>query len=332
MLIAFIGVLLLAAVLVDVFWTALVLAGAGPLSSATARILWSVARAVPLTHRTRSLFGPAILLGLVFVWTALLWVGWFCVFSASPGSVVHASSRIEATAWETFYFAGYTVFTLGNGDFAPNGMPWNVLTAAASGTGLVVITLAITYLIGVLSAVVEKRALAASFADLGGSPHAIVRNGWTGSDFAPLENCFPQIASAMSLYVQRHLAYPILHYFHGEDLRVSMPVRLAALHEALLILAEGVHPESRMHPLYTAPLLRSIRSFAEVASSEFVKGRAEAPEPPRLSDVAASGMPVVDAETFSRAVAHEDRTRQILRAVVEHDARRWENVWQVPQQ
>ena len=194
-MIGFIGASLLVILLIDVCWTAVGLMGGGPVSALIARSAWKAARALPLSHRARAFVGAAILMLLVAVWSSLLWVAWFCIFAAGEGAVVEAKSGRAATLSETFYFAGYTVFTLGNGDFAPRAYPWTVLTAVAAGTGLIVITLAITYLIAVLAAVVEKRTLAASLADLGGTPDAIVRGGWTGNDFQPLQQYLPQLAT-----------------------------------------------------------------------------------------------------------------------------------------
>jgi hypothetical protein len=202
-----------------------------------------------------------------------------------------------------------------------------VLTSVASASGLVVITLAITYLIGVLSAVVEQRALASSLAGPGGTPDAIVRGGWTGSDFAPLRAYLVQTAAALDLHVERHLAYPILHYFHGEELRVAMPVRLAALHEAVVLLAEGVAPESRLHPLYTDPLRSAIDNFAAVTRAEYVSPATQPPDVADLALIRSAGIPVVSQEQFAAAVAREADTRRLLLAVVEHDTWIWADVW-----
>lgn len=330
MLIGIFGAALLSLVVVDVFWTSLLMAGAGPLSSVIASGMWRAARALPLSHRARNVVGPLILFGLVLVWAALLWLGWFCIFASSGDAVRSTSTKAPATLAETFYFAGYTVFTLGNGEFAPNGLPWNVLTAVAAGSGLVVITLAITYLIGVLSAVAEKRALAATLAGLGATPDAIVCGSWTGSDFTPLQTYFVQISSALDLYVERHLAYPILHYFHGEERRVAMPVRLAALNEAVLLLADGVQPESRLHPLYTEPLRRSLRSLAAVAGDDFVPVPPQAPAILDLHVIASAGIPVVSQEQFERSVSQEAETRRVLLGLVEHDTWEWGDVWADP--
>ena len=52
--------------------------------------------------------------------------------------------------------AGFTAFTLGVGDYIPNGQPWEVLTAIAVVSGLGLTTLAIIYLVPVVSAVTAR--------------------------------------------------------------------------------------------------------------------------------------------------------------------------------
>lgn len=325
----FAGGILLLIVLVDVCWTALGLMGGGPLSALLARSAWSVAKVLPFGQRARAIAGPLILLLLVLTWSGLLWLGWFLIFYGGR-SVMNASSGVEASSSETLYFAGYVIFTLGNGDYAPTGFPWTVLTAVASGTGLIVITLAITYLIAVIAAVVEKRALATFLADLGATPTQLVTDAWTGIGFEPLEQYLPQLASAVGVYSQHHLAYPVLHYFHGEDLRVSVPVRLAAFHEALLILAGGVAPASRLHLLYVEPLRRTIRSFAAVARTEFVGTLTEEPPLPDLRPLIARQIPTVSQTAFNEAARSEAETRQVLRALIEHDSRSWDDIFIFP--
>ena len=63
---------------------------------------------------------------------------------------------------------------LGNGDYAPTGA-WRVVTMVASASGLMIVTLSITYLVPLLSAVVEKRALAGRISILGSTVPEMVR-------------------------------------------------------------------------------------------------------------------------------------------------------------
>ncbi|XVH33461.1 ion channel (plasmid) [Haloferacaceae archaeon DSL9] len=45
------------------------------------------------------------------------------------------------------YFTGYTIFTLGNGDFYPTAANWQVTTVLTSASGLLLITLIVTYVL-----------------------------------------------------------------------------------------------------------------------------------------------------------------------------------------
>ena len=103
----------------------------------------------------------AALLAAVLMWTLLLWAGWALVFLASEGAVIGASSGAPADAWARVYFVGYTLVTLGLGAYPPAGPAAQLATTAASLSGLVVLTLAISYILPVLQAAVHRRATAA---------------------------------------------------------------------------------------------------------------------------------------------------------------------------
>lgn len=93
--------------------------------------------------------GPLILAITVMLWLVLLWTT--LVFAASPTAVVSSETGELAGWWERVSFAGFTVFTLGIGDYVPTAPTWRVLTVIASTSGLVMATAAITYLIPVVT-------------------------------------------------------------------------------------------------------------------------------------------------------------------------------------
>lgn len=80
-------------------------------------------------------------------WLLLLWAGWTLVFSASPEAVLQDPEGVPADGWARAYFAGFSVFTLGVGDYVPNGPVWQLLTVVAVVSGLALTTMAITYLV-----------------------------------------------------------------------------------------------------------------------------------------------------------------------------------------
>lgn len=55
-------------------------------------------------------------------------------------AVRDAANGEPAGLVDRLYFTGYTVFTLGNGDFKPGSGIWQIATGAAAGTGLFLVT------------------------------------------------------------------------------------------------------------------------------------------------------------------------------------------------
>ena len=164
------GIAVIGGVFLDALWTTVAAAGGGPLTTRLARGLWSGALRAHRrsgSHGLLAAMGTVILMSAIVSWITLLWAGYLLVFSAGDAAVVHASTGAPAGFWERVYFTGYTLSTLGMGDFVPQGSAWRVVTALASLSSLFLVTLSITYLVPVLSAVAAKRQIAALIADIG---------------------------------------------------------------------------------------------------------------------------------------------------------------------
>lgn len=252
------GSLLIAMVIVDLLWTTLwVEGGAGPVTRSLGETLWRFLRALSGgSHRVLSTAGPIVLVLTLLFWIAMLWAGWTLVFSAAPGAVVSSSSQVPGDFVSRFYFVGYSIFTLGNGDFKPNGETWQILTGIAAGTGLLLITLAITYLLSVVSAVVSARAFAVQVHGLGASADEAVAASWNGKDLSALDWYLQNANSALVSLSQQYLAYPVLRYFHGSD--PSSSDALAFLRLEQLVLLAGVVGPAESRPAST--LLQGTRS------------------------------------------------------------------------
>lgn len=209
------GTAVLVLTLVDVVWTTMAAgSGAGPLTGRLSR--WAWRRALAIHHRfpaagVLSPAGVGISLGMLLVWIALVLGGWLLIFSASDGAVRAATTGEPADLVSTAYFVGYTVFTLGLGDFVPGAGWWQLATVLATGSGLVLVTLSITYLVPVVSAVVQRRQLAGQIASLGGSGTEIVVRGWDGATFGTLTQQLSTLLPSLHLLRLQHLTYPVLH-------------------------------------------------------------------------------------------------------------------------
>jgi hypothetical protein len=323
------GSLLILAVAVDLLWTTLGTHGGGPLTGHGMHVVW---RGIVALHRRRpahrllSFAGSVMLALTVIVWMGLLWLGCLAIFSAKRDAVVRARDRTAVTAEERVYFTGATLFTLGNSEYEPNGPWWRAFTVVTAAIGLGTATLAITYLLQVLSSVVLKRTLGALVSDTGGSPAAIIGRAWTGENFDGLELFMSQLTTMLHTVTEQHLAYPVLHYFHSEQLRTAAAVRIPSLYELTLILAEGVARPVRPTPMTLEPVRDAIAGFAEVIEEEFVRAAATAPPPPPLAPIRDFGVPTVAEAEFAAAVRETDEVRRLLRGLVESDGWSWEDV------
>ncbi len=311
------GVLVLAFTIVDLVWSTLSVGGGGPLSRRLGRALWRLTGRATYT-------GPLILLATAVVWVGLLWAGWTLVFMGAPEAVVAAATGTPAGFWERVYFGGYTVVTLGLGDFVPATPAWQLLTVLAAASGLVLITLAVTYYTAVLGAVVQKQQLAALIHALGDSPSAIVAGAWDSEGFPGLDSVLPSLASLLTLHARRHYAYPVIHFFRPRDPEEAVAVQAARLGEALLILWRVVEAENRPPPVSLRLAHRSLGILLDTLHPHFVEAAQEVPPSPDLSPLRVAGVPLDAEAPFEKKEIREER--RLLLGYVRESRFRWSDV------
>lgn len=322
-LLATIGGGLVVLTLFDVAWTTTSAgSGAGPMTRRLGDGLWMVALGL---HRKRASQAPLSVAGVVVVftvlgaWVALVTAGWVLVFSSDEGAVREAVTGVPGDLVARIYFTGYTVFTLGIGDFRPGDGVWQIATVLAAGTGLVLVTLSITYLVPVVSAVAQRRQLAGYIWSLGSSPQEILLRSWTGTGFGPLPQHLMSITPLVHGARHRHLTYPVLHYFHTADRDSAPPPNIANLSQALHLLRHGVAPDARPSDGAIAPLDAAIGSLLSAVGAADVP-TAPSPLPlPALDPLRDAGIPVVDGATYEATGPISERRRALLAALLVDD-------------
>ncbi|WP_126172407.1 ion channel [Altericroceibacterium xinjiangense] len=323
------GIALLVLVAVDALWTALwVDGGAGPLSSRMSTWLWHSLLGLVGSrhHRGLSLFGPFFLVFGLLTWIGLLWAGWVFVFAGEPSSLQHSSDKSSADWAGRIYFVGYMMFTAGNGDYKPQGDVWQLVSAATNASGMILVTLALTYLISVLSAVVAKRALASDIAGLGSSSQDLLLTGWNGKDFRSLDFSLSALGSSLSALSQQYESYPILQYYHAARAAKSPIVAVAKLDEALSILHHGVPEDIRPNPALLHAARSSVESFLETMPGAFIDKAPHAPSAPDLSKLRDAGVPTVSEQHFASALEEASDRRRMLLGGVRDDGWEWKDV------
>lgn len=320
-----VGSLLLAVVFFDAIATTLSTgAAAGPVTARIGAGWWRLARRLARTPSSPLVVasGPIVILLTVGVWLAMLWGGWALIFAADPDAVVSSSTQQPASGWSRVYYSAFTVFTLGVGDYIPNGQPWEVLTGLGVVSGLGLTTLAITYLVPVVSAVVARRVQASAIAGMGSSPQEIVTSAYRDKSFGYLDHRLQTLSDQLLQTAERHLSYPVLHYFHSADRHVDLRVQLYALDEAVSLLQHAVDPDVAPHPAVLEGVRHAVRQVIHRATDEPADG--DPPPPPDLTPLRDAGIPVTDDDTFTSRLADISRHRRRLLSFAR------ESLWPVP--
>lgn len=127
------GIFLLLIVMHDFFFTTLSGSGAGFLSENFSILSDKVIQFFTRLFGRRTYDYQGLLVNLVILgaWLFFIWVGLYLIFSWNPQAITNSDGRI-ANGWERLYFTGYTISTLGIGNFKPTTPFFELLTSCFS--------------------------------------------------------------------------------------------------------------------------------------------------------------------------------------------------------
>ncbi|TRO67055.1 potassium channel family protein [Christiangramia sabulilitoris] len=263
------GILLYLATVLDVIQTTLSMQGGGWLTSRFSHNFWKFLLVISGRNGKSKILAHAgyiLLLIIALIWVLFLWLSLTLILYSYNGAIIDATTKIPANFWQIVYYSGYSISTLGMGDYVPSADIWRIVTSIYSFTGLILLTMSVTYFIPVLSAVIEQRKLGIKMSTLGSSPEVIVLSSWNGKNFQPLIRKIDSLSDAIIKYSQQHRAYPVIHYFHNNKEKNAIVLQLARLYEALLIITERVKKEYQPDPEDLKPLFVAFENYFEVIS------------------------------------------------------------------
>ncbi|MEP4445054.1 MAG: ion channel, partial [Hyphomicrobiales bacterium] len=214
------GITILVVIAYDFFYTTLSFNGAGYLSRLTSRFLSALFlflnRYIPRRNALRY-SGVTHILFLLGMWIGLLWIGFFLLLVSDPRSVVEAGTGSAASVLTKLYVSGYTLSTLGVGDYIPGSEGWQIIMAAFSFAGFIFITTAMTYLMSLTTAVIHKRNLSLFIANMGDTPEEILINLYSCEEehFIMLPDFSIKLREMINKHNQNHYAHPAVHYFYS---------------------------------------------------------------------------------------------------------------------
>lgn len=207
--------------------------------------------------------GVAHIILSVSVWLLMLLVGVFLIFSSGEDMVVDSNTGAPATLLERFYYTCYTLSTLGLGDLEPGTASSRFLTGILSFTGFILLTIAMTYLLNVISAGLQKKQLACYISSLGQDLESLYSFCHGDKTLSSLQSNSPELRRLILQNASSYGYFPIVHYFRSWNRKYSIEVQLASLYEVLLVLRELVE-ESTTEASTIESLLRAIAYYLEM--------------------------------------------------------------------
>jgi hypothetical protein len=260
-------------VLYDFLKTTISLSGLGPISRSVAGGLWSVGRRLAvwserrLGKDVRGLVGPTILASIAATWITLQLLGYTLMYAAGLSLVVSGTDA-PATLLDKIAFSGSALSTLGASIVSPTGGWWDLLSMIAAVNGMIVLTLAVSFILNVLQTTTEARGLAVRC-------HALVPDPVTGDRAAALREVAP-LGSDLCAVAVRISASPLPGMFVPSDPTMNFPH--AVLYLCDLLDDDGpTTPEGDddgdVRQLRAALGLLRLHSGDEAGSSELLSAR-----------------------------------------------------------
>ena len=325
-----VGVTILVLVISDIVITTLAPHGAGKITTFTSRYSWKIFLFLSQNYGSHKILNRSGMLVIVVVftlWIIFLWAGYALIFCVDENSIVNINTGKAATIHEKFYYVGYTLSTLGYGDFQGTSSFWRIFSSFISFTGLILITIAVTYLVPITSAEIAKRKLSIYIASLGSSPQEILINGWDGTSFRRLNDHFTNLTNLILQLGQNHSAYPVLHYFHTSNKEEAITINLTALDEAVSILFHFIPKEKRPIDQAFLPLRRAITSYLHTLVAAHIKPAEKAPKSPEIGIMNKFNIPFnEDEENFKTCYKKLEKRRKILLSLLKNDGWTWDDM------
>jgi len=327
------GIALLVVIVYDFFYTTLSFNGAGYLSRVTSRFLSALFlflnRYIPRRNALRY-SGVTHILFLLGMWIGLLWIGFFLLLVSDPRSIVEAGTGSAASALTKLYVSGYTLSTLGVGDYVPGSEGWQIIMAAFSFAGFIFITTAMTYLMSLTTAVIHKRNLSLFIANMGDTPEEILINLYSCEEehFIMLPDFSIKLREMINKHNQNHYAHPAVHYFYSTARDESVSINLVNVDEAITILIHYVEP-NRWREQDIAPLRDAITKFLDTARRHYHQMPEEIDRfPLDIEYLKSRNVPLKEHQAMSSNSYEMNERRSSLHGLLRSNGWSWNEVYQ----
>ncbi|MBR0572514.1 two pore domain potassium channel family protein [Microvirga sp. STS03] len=327
------GLLIYLITAMDIVKTTLSSNGGGKITDAVSKGVWKAFFTLSGKNGRSKLLpyaGPVILVTVLLTWVVGLWLGFFLVLLSDPGSVIKSSDQSLASPLEKLYYAGFTLSTLGVGDYVASSNLWRIVTDVGAFSGLVFITTSITYFLPVLSAVGLQSKLSLYISGMGKTPQQVLINSWNGKNFSSFFDTTSDLCQMLMQHTINHHSYPIIHYFHNSQPKLAISRAIVQLDESHKLLKHGMKQEVDLDELKMNMLQEALDSFLDMVKGNYVKHTspsAGAPLPD-LEELKVKGLPLKEKEDIKESFTHElQERRKLLGTLLQMEGWTWQDVY-----
>lgn len=226
------GIALMLLFLADIFLTVLYArAGTGLLAPRWNRLIWAAMKGISrLFGRRRGLVlsfaGPVIVILLIAFWALGLTLGAALIIRPELGSAIRPNSgdtpRDIVTA---LLVGGNSLSIVGSGDYAPHTTATRLLFLLNSLIGASALSLVLSYLVQVYSALRERNALALTIdlmTDGTGDAAVMLARLMPGGDDSDVTSELGNLIRALAATKEAHHFYPLIFYFRFKEPRYAV--------------------------------------------------------------------------------------------------------------
>jgi len=318
-----IGLILLGFGFYDFFYTTLSASSSSIIPTTVSKVVHGIILAIEkkTNRKVFALSGLILNLTIILVWVIIIWAGLYFLFSFDAESILNSEGRIASDS-ERLYFTGYVLSTLGNGDLNPISTFTQVITSSFSFFGFIFFTTAMTYLISVYSAVINKRHLSLAILNLGNSPEEVIRmlhNAQPSFIYLQINS----IQEKVDLVNEHYQAFPLIHYYHNVEINASFSLNIVKLDEALTImLSSSNSPHYREINFLKKSMDSLLKRFDEFHNIPELK------EPVKELDWKYLGYSIEQAGKELAKKPEIVHRRKILTSMLLHEGLQWRHVYE----
>jgi len=263
-----VGILLVAAVVRDVFHTLFHPVGHGSIAPQVMKAVWRLLRLLPADRRIATLTGPLGIAVVVLTWGFMAVVGWTLIYFAQMpegfayGSELNPAARHDLI--DSLYLSLVTISTLGFGDVVPASVSLRLVAPFEALFGFMLLTAAVSWVLEIYPALHRRRVLAMQLSTLRRAREAVPDAGIDDVPVDVLTSLAASVVEARNDFTQ----YGATYYFRDLEVDASLA---ASLEYATQLAAEACASSRPQMRMAGALMSTAVDSLAELLDQEFLQ-------------------------------------------------------------